>query len=157
MPDTDTLYDRIVTLLRNEHIRFSESDHDAVFTSAQAAETRGTELRQGAKAILCLADKNPILIVISGKEKIDSKKFKSLFGIKDLRFATHDEVSEITGVAVGAVPPFGSLIGIKTYVDVSLSQNEKIAYNPGLHTKTIIMLYEDYILAERPLLGDFSQ
>ncbi len=51
----------------------------------------------------------------------------------------------------GAVPPFGSIFGVKTFVDESLFiQGENINFNAGLRTKSIIMSGSDYKLAENP-------
>jgi len=49
-----------------------------------------------------------------------------------------DEVKKITKCLNGAVPPFGSIFGIKTYVDNSLvKQGDYISFNAGLRTKSV--------------------
>ncbi len=150
-----SVFDRIVDTLKNQSIEFDLLTHEPVHTSQEAAAVRGSELDQGAKALLCIADGTPVLLVVPGSQKVDTRRFKQAFGFKNLRFATTDEVLAITSVAVGAVPPFGSAMQVQTYTDQSLSHNEYIAFNPGLHTRTIVMTYADFIQVENPLLGDF--
>ena len=83
---------------------------------------------QGAKALVCLLTK-PILIVLPCSHKLDTRSFKSEFNVKDLRFATPEEVLQLTQLQIGAIPPFGKLFEIPTYVDENLSANENIAFN----------------------------
>lgn len=151
-----TLFERIISILQDQAIQYDLIEHEPVYTSQQAAAVRGMNITQGAKAMLCFADGHPMLLVLSGACTIDTKKFKKGFGIKDLRFATVEEVLEVSSVEVGAVPPFGSCMEIQTYCDRSLSKNRLISFNPGMHTKSIIMAYEDFIQIEQPILGDFS-
>lgn len=151
-----TLFDRIVQVLEKNAVDFSVTEHEPVYTSQEAADIRGFDIKQGAKAMLCFADGTPIVIVLSGACRIDTKQFKKSFGIRDLRFATSEEVLQISSVEVGAVPPFGSCMNIQAYCDQSLSENEEIAFNPGVHTKSIKMKYADFVRVEEPKIGEFS-
>jgi Ala-tRNA(Pro) deacylase len=112
---------------------------------------------QGAKALICFANKQPILIVLPCSQKLDTKKFKSNFGIKDLRFATPDEVWNLTGLQIGAIPPLGKLFEIKTYVDQSLGTNEQIAFNAGDRCRSIIVKYADYIKISDCIIGHYGE
>ncbi len=136
---------------------FQESEHAPVFTSIEAARVRGTELSQGAKALVMMADQQPIMVVVSGANTVDMSGFKKLFDVKDLRMASKDEVKQLTKLEVGSIPPFGNVFGIPTYVDAKLSENSAISFNAGLHTKSIQMQYADWLKAVHPTVGDFSQ
>ena len=103
-------------------------------TSQEAADVRGVSLSSGAKAMLLkdcgktLKDSNfPFyLAVLSASRRFSSKDFKKLIKVKNIRFATTEEVFEWSGCISGAVPPFGSLFTkpCPTYVDKSLSAEE---------------------------------
>ena len=60
------------------------------------------------------------------------------------------------GLRPGSVPPFGSVIGLKTYVDKSLLENEEISFNAGSLTDSIKMRLKDYLSVENPTVEDFS-
>jgi prolyl-tRNA editing enzyme YbaK/EbsC (Cys-tRNA(Pro) deacylase) len=46
----------------------------------------------------------------------------------------------------GSVPPFGRpILPFELFVDVSIQQNEKIAFNAGSLTDSIIMRSRDYL------------
>lgn len=49
------------------------------------------------------------LAVMSASKKFSWKHVKKLLKIKNMRFATPEEVLERTGCLPGAVPPFGSV------------------------------------------------
>ena len=78
-------------------------------------------------------------------------------GFKSSRFASEEEVLQITGCVPGAVPPFGSVWGLKTYMDESLkAQGDSINFNAGLRTHSVRMSVVDYIAVEEPTVCKFS-
>jgi Ala-tRNA(Pro) deacylase len=72
--------------------------------------------------------------------------------VKSLRFATKEEVENLTGLQPGSIPPFGSLFGLVTYCDPRLAENTAINFNAGDHTISIQMAYADFIAVEKPTL-----
>jgi len=153
---SELVFQRIIKLLSNKNIKYQLLEHKPVFTSEQAAKLRGTSLRIGAKALIFLADKRPIMIVISGDKKVDTRKFKNMFKIKNLVMATPGEVERLMDIKVGAIHPLGNLHNLPVYVDESLNRNKKIVFNAGLHDKSIKMEYQDYCKLVKPKLGNFA-
>lgn len=148
-----SVYEKIIQLLDSRKIKYQALEHEPTPTCEDSARVRGTSMDQGAKALVCYADKKPILIVLPCSRKLDPKLFKSLFAVRDLRFATPDEVTQLTGLQIGAIPPLGNLFNLPTYVDQTLSAEERIAFNAGDRTKSVIMSFLDYaplVQAERP-------
>ncbi len=155
--DGNAVYAEIVEALKEGHATFESYEHAAVKTSEEAAAVRNTPLHAGAKALVMFADDKPIMVTVSGDQKVDTKKFKEVFGVKDLRMATPDEVHEITGVTIGAVPPFGHIFSIPLYMEQGLGDNETIFFNAGLHTKTISIRESDYEKVAQPKKGVFAK
>ncbi|MEK7504129.1 MAG: YbaK/EbsC family protein [Patescibacteria group bacterium] len=151
-----SVYEKIIQLLNSSHIEYRALEHEPTPTCADSARVRGTSMDQGAKALVCFADKKPILIVLPCSHKLDTRSFKSEFNVKDLRFATPEEVLQLTQLQIGAIPPFGKLFEIPTYVDENLSANENIAFNAGDRCKSIIMRYKDYIEASGGIIGRYA-
>ena len=57
----------------------------------------------------------------------------------------------------GAVPPFGSLWNLRTFVDQSLiEQGAGINFNAGLKTHSVSMATADFIDIEKPTVSSFS-
>lgn len=63
---------------------------------------------------------------------------------KKIRFATAEEVKELTGLTIGSCCPFGYEINIKTYIDKDLFNKEYLYFNPGSHVKTIKLSSLDF-------------
>ena len=85
------------------------------------------------------------LFVLSADRKLDSAALKQYFGARKSRFATAEELLELTGLVPGSVPPFGApVLPLPLYVDPSVFENERIAFNAGSLTDSIIMEVEDY-------------
>jgi prolyl-tRNA editing enzyme YbaK/EbsC (Cys-tRNA(Pro) deacylase) len=152
-----SVLDRIQALLGEKQAAFALSSHRPVYTSEEAAQVRGEDLKTGAKALIVRAKDAFVMFVLPGDRRLDSKRIKAHLGCKSLRFATAEEVEGLTGLRAGSIPPFGSLFGIATYCDRALSENERINFNAGSHTESINLRYEDYIRVERPVLADFSE
>lgn len=70
---------------------------------------------------------------------------------------TPEEVVVVSGTEIGAVPPFGNLFNIETYTDESLGGNDEIAFNAGLHTKSVKMKYHDWLILLKPKVANFSE
>lgn len=153
----DEVYAQIIAMLRGNHVEHEAYEHVAVKTSEEAAKIRNTPLHAGAKALVMFADEKPIMVTVSGDEKVDTKAFKELYGVRDLRMATPEEVQRVTGVPIGAVPPFGHIFNIPLYMEKGLQGNQKVFFNAGLHTKSVSMSEKDYEKIARPVIGKFAQ
>ena len=154
---TASVFERIEHLLNQHRIEFQVLRHEPVYTSEQAARIRGTPLASGAKALICKAKDHFVLFVVPADRKLDSHAVRRAKGWRRLRFATREEVLELTGLAPGSIPPFGSLFGLPTLCDQRLGQNEVINFNAGDHRLSVSMRYADYLLTENPELGEFAR
>jgi len=151
------IFVRVENLLKEHGVNFEVLRHQPVFTSQEAAAVRGVALSTGAKALICKVDAQFAMFVIPGDRKLDSKRVRRTLGIHALRFATPDELRELTGLAPGAIPPFGSVFGLPTHCDSRLAENERINFNAGDHAISISLRWSDYLQAENPSLGSFAE
>jgi prolyl-tRNA editing enzyme YbaK/EbsC (Cys-tRNA(Pro) deacylase) len=150
---------RIIDLLEKEHVWFETFQHEPVITSEEAAKIRsGYSLKQGAKAMIVRVKEKGeakyfAMLVLPGDQRFSNDKVKSVFNAKDIRFATEEEVKDITeGVEPGGVPPFGNLFGLRLVVDQTLFNNEKIVFNAGDRRFSIAMRSQDYAKIVKPEL-----
>ena len=152
-PFMEPVFDRLQQTLTQARIAYRTIQHEPVYTSTQAADVRGTPLHSGAKALVMKVGKAFMLIVMPADLALDSLALRKAFHVRRLRFATKEEVAEITGLTPGSIPPFGSLFGLPTICDERLSENEAINFNAGSHTNSIQMTYADYIAYESPSIA----
>jgi Ala-tRNA(Pro) deacylase len=150
-----SVFDRLSALLQAENAEHSVLRHAPVFTSEQAAAVRGTSLASGAKALVVKGNEF-VLLVLPADRKLDSKKARAGLGAKSLRFATREEVEQLTGLQPGSIPPFGSLFGLATYCDPALGQNASINFNAGDHTLSVQLPYADFVRVEKPVMLEMT-
>ena len=66
--------------------------------------------------------------------------------MKSLRFATADELMDLTGLVPGSVPPFGEpVLPFPLFVDESIEANDRIAFNAGSLTDSVVLSIVDYL------------
>jgi Ala-tRNA(Pro) deacylase len=139
------LLDQIRAWLSTEGVSFREVHHEPTRTSEDSARARGEELRVGGKALLVKVDEVYRLFVLSADRRLDSAAIKRHFGARKTRFATPEELADLTGLVPGSVPPFGQpVLPFPLYADPSVFENERIAFNAGSLTDSIVMPAVDY-------------
>lgn len=151
-------YEKIIDHLEKNGIEFKSVHHGETHTSEESAKARGEDISIGGKAILMKIEDEFVLLIISASHRIDTKKIKKYFNAKNTRFATVDELKDLTGLVPGSVPPFGiPILPFKLYVDNSVSANNKIAFNAGSLTDSVIMSVSDYKKIADPVIFDFAK
>ncbi len=150
------VFERLEQLLKANGATYQALRHAPVFTSEEAAAVRGTSLASGAKALIVKAGEGFVLLVLPADRKLDSRKARSALGVKSLRFASKEEVLELTGLQPGAIPPFGSLFQLETVCDRALAGNLTINFNAGDHSISVQMPYAEYVRVENPRLGEIT-
>lgn len=154
----------IIDLLKKNECWYETFEHEEVRTSEEASKIRdGYTLHQGTKALIVRVKiskkiKKFAMLVFPADLRFDSKKVKSYFGAKDIRFATVDEVNQCTGgVEVGGVPPFGNLFDLKIVADPKLFEIEKIVFNAGDRRFSVGMKSVDYKRLVNPRVTDITE
>lgn len=153
-----TVFEKITGHLSHHSVPFKVIHHEATFTSEASAKARGEDVSVGGKAIVMKIDTEYKLFVLSAALKIDSQKVKDHFRSKKIRFASSDELRDLTGLVPGSVPPFGRpILDLDLFLDSSILRNEIIAFNAGSLTDSIVMDTKDYLRIAQPTVLDFSR
>jgi Ala-tRNA(Pro) deacylase len=149
--------DEIRGWLKRENVGAREAHHEATRTSEESARARGEEMRVGGKALLIKVDETFRLFVLSADRKLDSAAIKQYFGAKRTRFATPEELMQFTGLVPGSVPPFGApILPFPLYTDPSVFENDRVAFNAGSLTDSMVIPIEDYRRLAQPEVFRFS-
>lgn len=152
------VHSAIKAFLTSRGVTFREVHHEPTRTSAESARARGEDLSIGGKAIVLKVGERCDLFVLSAAFRIDSQKVKAFLGERKIRFATTEELLELTGLAPGSIPPFGRPITpFDLYIDNSIKANDRIAFNAGSLTDSIIISTADYLAAASGTVFDFSE
>src|SRR3984957_2670623 len=149
--------DRIRVWLAAKSVPFREAHHEPTRTSEESARARGEEMRVGGKALLIKVDDTFRLFVLSADRKLDSGAIKQYFGAKRTRFATPEELMQMTGLVPGSVPPFGApILPFPLYTDPSVFENDRVAFNAGSLTDSMVIPIEDYRRLAKPEVFRFA-
>jgi Ala-tRNA(Pro) deacylase len=148
---------KLKSLLDSSKISYEVMEHDAVFTSEEAAKTRGTELKQGVKALIVKTDNSFVQCNVPADSELNLEKVKGITKSQTVGLATASEVKKVTDCSIGSVPPFGNLFSIPVYIDTHVKNNEIVAFNAGSHTKSIKMKAEDLIAITKAHVVDIKQ
>jgi Ala-tRNA(Pro) deacylase len=152
------VFEAITSLLDGGGAPYEVVRHEPTRTSEESARARGEDLSVGGKALVMKVDGDFKLFVLSASRRLSSRKVKVRFESKDLRFATPDELQRLTGLVPGSVPPFGRPVTpFDCFVDLSVVANERIAFNAGALTASIVMMTRDYLRVAKPVAFDFSE
>ena len=151
--------EQIRTHLRAAGISFREVEHEPARTSEESAAARGEVLGVGAKALLLSTDGVFRLFVLPADRKLDSKAIRRQLGVRKTRFATAGELYDLTGLVPGSVPPFGQpILPFELYADNALGvETDKVAFNAGSLTNSIIMAASDWVAIASPVRFHFSK
>lgn len=148
---------RLKELYHRERCEYEEQFHEQARTSQESAIARGEEPRLGGKALLLKAGCEFMLFVLPADRKMNSSVIRKRLSLKKIRFATKDELLSVTGLAPGAVPPFGDpIFPLPLHVDSRLLENARIAFNAGSLTCSHILSMDDYVRIAKPTVLAFS-
>jgi len=137
--------------LDGQQVSYREVHHEPTITSEDSARARGEELRVGGKALLMRGDDSFALFVLPADRRADSAAIRKELKLGKLRFANREELLELTGLVPGSVPPFGQpILPFALYVDAALEANDRIAFNAGSLTDSMILAMADYLRVARP-------
>jgi Ala-tRNA(Pro) deacylase len=108
------------------------------------------------EAAVLRTKKQHLLAVIPAGHTVDLKKFARLIG-EPIRLESEDEFKWLfPDCTLGAIPPFGNLYGLVTWVDDRLARVEQIIFLAGTPIDSIKLAYSAYVDVARPNIGAFS-
>jgi prolyl-tRNA editing enzyme YbaK/EbsC (Cys-tRNA(Pro) deacylase) len=92
---------------------------DSIHTAQQAAAAIGCPVEAIVKSLLFAADGEPLLVLASGPNRVDTDLLSALTGAV-VTMADAKTVKAVTGYSIGGVPPIGHPAPIRTIVDERL-------------------------------------
>ena len=152
------IFYRISDFLKKSEMKYKIFDIRPEYSSEKISSVIGTELSQEVKTLVVVGDeKDFFLVAIARLKNVDLSVLKEELNLKNIRMATSEEVKKNTNTEVGSVSPFGNLVGLPLYVDYELTQQKEIAFGSGLHTKIIVMPFEDFRTITNPIIGRYTR
>jgi Ala-tRNA(Pro) deacylase len=140
---------------RNE-IKYVSIRHSPAFTAPETAASVHVSGRDFAKTLIVRIRDQMAMVVMPSNRRLLLSELRELLETPEVRLATESEFHDaFPDCELGAMPPFGNLYGMTTYVTANLADEPQIAFNAGSHTEVITMSYGDFEQLVRPTVLDF--
>jgi Cys-tRNA(Pro) deacylase len=127
-------------------------------TAPDAAAAIGCEVAQIVKSLLFTADGQPVMALVSGANRLHEGKLARLCGVgrKKVKRADADQTREVTGFAIGGVPPFGHASPFPVYVDEDLTRLDLVWAAAGTPHTVFAIRPDDLLRASQGTVADLK-
>ncbi len=129
----------------------------AARTSAEAAAALGCTIAEIAKSLVFRrgdpANGGAVLVIASGANRVDEKKVAALIG-EPLSKADAAFVRELTGYAIGGIPPIAHATPSLTVIDEDLLEFERVFAAGGTPNAMFPIRPQDLVAVSRARVGD---
>jgi prolyl-tRNA editing enzyme YbaK/EbsC (Cys-tRNA(Pro) deacylase) len=96
-------------------------------SSKEAADSLGIEVGQIAASIIFrLPDDSPVLVITSGRHRVDTDLITKHLGVAELLRADADYIKNISGFTIGGVSPVGWITSPLSIIDVALNDYDVV-------------------------------
>ena len=152
-------FEKLTAFLDKHQAHYRVVEHPTAGKSEEVAKIRGTELGQGAKALVCKVKgngvKQAVLVILPADQQSDLSKVAAYLGGTKASLASPVEVDALTDCVFGAIPPFSFHPDLLLIADPSLlSRYDELAFNAGTLERSIILNTQDYASIVQPTLVD---
>jgi Ala-tRNA(Pro) deacylase len=137
--------ERLKKLLDESGVAYQTMEHATAYTAQGVAASLHVSGREVAKSTVVKLDGRFGLAVLPGPLRVDLEALRRVTGAQSATLASELEFRELfPGCEVGAMPPFGNLYGLPTWVDEELRNDPSIVFNAGTHHEAIRMSFADF-------------
>ena len=146
----------VVEVLKRERVPYVTIRHPPAYTAPELSAVAHIPGRRSAKVVICIADDQPVQVVIPAHYRVDLEALRQVVGAASLRLAREDEIAALyPEFEVGAMPPFG-IHGHRVVVERCFVGEPEMVFNAGTHTDSLCMHYNDFADIVRPMVGSFG-
>ena len=143
--------------LANKGVWFEVILHRPTYTAQ--ATSRSIHMPSGeiAKGVLVKAD-DYVVAVVPANCQVDLAAIREALEADDCYLVHESELEQhFPDCEPGAVPPFGSLYGMQTLIDESLSRTPEITCIGNRHREALRLRYQDFHKLERPQVASIAR
>lgn len=147
---------QLIDCLNENRVRYEILHHPEAMTAQRIAQVEHIKGRHQAKVVILKSGGRHLMAVLPADRQIDLEKIGNVTG-KSASLGKEEEFKSLfPDCATGAMPPFGNLYGLPTYVDKSLAEQDYIVFEAGTHTDAIKMNYGDYKKIVKPKVEELA-
>jgi Ala-tRNA(Pro) deacylase len=142
---------RLQKFLDENHVNFRSIPHTAAYTAQEIAALSHISGKELVKTVIIKVDGKLAMFIEPANHKLNLKALEKMLGAKKIELATESEFAEwFPECELGAMPPFGNLYNMNVFMEDSLAEDEKIAFNAGSHEDLVEMAFKDFEKLVKP-------
>lgn len=136
----------LIEYLERRHAEFTCQTHNIAYTAPEIAEISHINGHNFAKVVMIKVDGELAMIVLPAHYQVDLDGLQSTLDADRLALAIEREFSyRFPRCELGAMPPFGHLFGLQTFMAPVFDEDREIAFNAGTHREIIRMPFSEYL------------
>jgi Ala-tRNA(Pro) deacylase len=157
---------KIINYLEKNKYKYEIIPHRTTFTAWDTSQTEKVKPQEVIKCLIMKADNTYLAAILSANRNLDKKKLLKLVNAdnkknrikvsRKIDFAKEVWMKKNISGKVGAVPPFGEILGIKIYADKLIGKIKKGYFGTGEYEASFRLLVSQYMKIEKPITGNFS-
>jgi Ala-tRNA(Pro) deacylase len=147
---------QLIDCLDESKVRYEILHHPEAVTAQRIAQAEHVKGRHHAKVVMIKSGEQRLMAVLPADHQIDLEKVGKVIGKSASLDSEKEFKSLFPDCAIGAMPPFGNLYGLPTYVDKSLAAQDYIVFEAGTHSDAIKLSYRDYEKIVKPQVEDLA-
>jgi Cys-tRNA(Pro) deacylase len=122
-----------------------------------AAQAVGCPVGAIVKSLVFLADERPCLVLTAGDRRADVRKIAALMQAQQARMADATTVRQVTGYAIGGVPPVAHATPLPILCDQSLLRYETVYAAAGSPSALFGVNIHDLIALSGAQVADIAE
>jgi Ala-tRNA(Pro) deacylase len=128
----------VTDYLDKRGVAFEVVAHRRAFTSLQEARELGVAADEVLKTVAFRTRGKYVLAVVPASRRLDLRLVRESLDDPDVRLASEAELAaDFPGYELGALPPLGSLLGVRLLVDPEVLGDETVLFAAGTETESI--------------------
>jgi Ala-tRNA(Pro) deacylase len=147
---------RLIDCLNENKATYEILRHPEAVTAQRIAQAEHVKGRHHAKVVIIKSGEQHLMVALQADHQIDLEKVEKATSKACSLDKEQEFKSLFADCAIGAMPPFGNLYGLPTYVDKHLAEQDYIVFEAGTHTDAIKMSYRDYDKIVKPKVEDLA-
>jgi Ala-tRNA(Pro) deacylase len=129
---------RVTDHLTDHNVAFQVLPHRRVLTSVEEARALGIAADDVVKTVALVTRGGYVLAVVPASWRLDLRLVRDLLDDTTVRLATEGELLvDFPGYELGALPPLGSLLGVRMLVDPRVLEHDTVVIAGGTETESI--------------------
>lgn len=150
---------KITQLLDSKGIKYRLLPHEkSVFTCEEAAKERKVPIDEMIKCILLVdKKKNYFLSCMTSDKMVDTQKVKNIMNCQRLSFASEQEIEDVLGYKMGAIPPLLLKTKVPILFDNAIMKKDKVNISSGDPRAGLELNPRDLIPLIKPSFGNITK